>query len=267
MPESLGVLDFLSSLTLIVVVLFVSRWKKLELESSVLWATLRAAVQLIAVGLVFTTILTSELAMLWAWLWLLAMVLVASVVIARRAQHVPKLFGHGLIALTATTALVIATVFGLSILELTPVALIVIAGITIGNTMPAVVLGTNRMAETLKDGSGQVEALLALGMSGEDSTVALERRVLASALTPQIERTKVVGIIALPGAMTGLLLAGTEPIDAVIIQLVVMFLVLGSVAVSVVVMTRAVARKALTDDLRIAPWVLAEPEARAATTS
>jgi len=72
---------------------------------------------------------------------------------------------------------------------------------------------------------------------------------------PQIERTKVVGLIALPGAMTGLLLAGTDPIDAIIVQLVVMFLVLGSVATSVLIVTSAIAKRALTEDLRIADWV------------
>ena len=64
-----------------------------------------------------------------------------------------------------------------------------------------------------------------------------------------------------------LLLAGTDPIDAVILQLVVMFLVLGSVATSVVVMTRFVAAKALTVDLRVAGWVTAPPEKQSPTAS
>ena len=73
-----------------------------------------------------------------------------------------------------------------------------------------------------------------------------------TALIPQIERTKVVGLIALPGAMTGLLLAGVDPIDAVLIQAAVMFLVLGSVATTVSVVTWAVASNSLGDELAIA---------------
>ena len=80
------------------------------------------------------------------------------------------------------------------------------------------------------------------------------------ALVPQIERTKVVGLIALPGAMTGLLLAGVDPIDAVLIQLVVMFLVLGAVALSVIIVTMAMTRKALTPDLRLAEWAKSAPQ-------
>ena len=77
-----------------------------------------------------------------------------------------------------------------------------------------------------------------------------------TASIPQTERTKVVGLIALPGAMTGLLLAGVDPIDAVLIQAAVMFLVLGSVATTVAVVTWAVGSNSLTEELVVVPgWV------------
>ena len=70
-----------------------------------------------------------------------------------------------------------------------------------------------------------------------------------------------VGLIALPGAMTGLLLAGVEPVDAVLVQLVVMYAVLGSVVVAATTVILVMARNALTPDLRVADWI------RAAATS
>ena len=78
-------------------------------------------------------------------------------------------------------------------------------------------------------------------------------------MIPQIERTKVVGLIALPGAMTGLLLAGVDPVDAVVIQLIVMYLILGAAAVCVVSVVAAVSRAAVTADLRAAPWTQPGP--------
>jgi putative ABC transport system permease protein len=57
--------------------------------------------------------------------------------------------------------------------------------------------------------------------------------------------------------MTGLLLAGVDPADAVLLQLVVMFLVLGAAALSVIIVTMAMTRRALTPDLRIADWAKA----------
>ena len=76
-----------------------------------------------------------------------------------------------------------------------------------------------------------------------------------TALIPQIERTKVVGLIALPGAMTGLLLAGVEPVDAVVVQLIVMYLILGAVSLSVAVVTTATVTSALSAGLGLPDWV------------
>lgn len=255
MNEAIGFWDALASFTLVAVVVGLSLYRKLGLEREVLWASARAAVQLVGVGLLFTVIFESRFAVAWASVWVIGMVLISARVVVRRAHSVPNLFPTALAAMVLTTGIVLAVIFGLGILEFDAVALVVIAGITIGNTMPSVVLGTNRMLETLRERVGQFEALLALGCNREQATLPFEQSVITTALVPQIERTKVVGLIALPGAMTGLLLAGVEPLDAVILQLAVMFLVLGAVATSVVVVTRAIAMRSLTDDLRVADWV------------
>jgi len=255
MIESLSWVDALASFSLIGVVVAISLWRKLALERDILWASIRAGVQLLAVGVLLATIFSSSYAIVWAWVWVAFMILVSGWTVTRRAAEVPSLAVTAVAAISATTAIVLAVVFGLQILELTPVALVVIAGITIGNTMPSVVLGAKRMLETLRESTGQIEAMLALGADGSFATQHLEQSVISSALIPQIERTKVVGLIALPGAMTGLLLAGTDPIDAIIVQLVVMFLVLGSVATSVLIVTTTIAKRALTNDLRVADWI------------
>ncbi|MDW3176135.1 MAG: iron export ABC transporter permease subunit FetB [Acidimicrobiia bacterium] len=255
MPEAIGLWDAVASFALVALVLALSLWRGLGLERDVLWASARAAGQLLLVGLLFTAIFESDLAMLWAWLWVIGMVAISARVVVRRAKSVPNLLPTSIAAMTATTAVVLLVMFGFQILEFGAVELVVIAGITIGNTMPSVVLGANRMVETLRENTGQFEALLALGFARDQATLHFEQTVIRSALIPQIERTKVVGLIALPGAMTGLLLAGVDPIDAVVLQLAVMFLVLGAVATSVVIVSRTIARRALTPDLRVAEWI------------
>ncbi len=249
------------SLILVAVVVAVSAWRGLGLERSILWASLRAAVQLIAVGVFFTVIFESSLATVWAWLWVLGMVLISGWVVTRRASAVPGLFAIGITSIGLTCAVVLVVLFGFGVLDAEPVAIVVIAGITIGNTMPATVQAVERTRSGLLDGTGQIEAMLALGFPRVEATRPLVRDVTRLALTPQIERTRVVGLIALPGAMTGLLLAGADPLDAVLVQLVVMFLVLGSVAVSVTVVTTGMSRQALTSDLRLADWVSVRSDA------
>lgn len=243
------------SLVLVAIVLGISRWRRLELERSVLWASLRATLQLLAVGALFTVIFESSRAELWGWLWTVGMVVVAGWVVTRRAGRVPGLHWLGVTAIGVTVGVVLAVIFVGGILEPDAVEVVVVAGITIGNTMPAVVQAVDRTRSELVEQTGRIEAMLALGFGARDATLHVVRDVTRLALVPQIERTKVVGLIALPGAMTGLLLAGADPLDAVLLQLIVMFLVLGSAAMAVTVVTLALARQALTADLRIADWV------------
>jgi putative ABC transport system permease protein len=70
-------------------------------------------------------------------------------------------------------------------------------------------------------------------------------------MVQQVETTKAVGLVFLPGAMTGLILAGVEPVEAVRVQAAIMFLILGAVAINVVVIGTGVTRRLFTDDHRL----------------
>jgi len=247
-----------ASFVLIGIVIGVSMWKRLGLARSVIWASVRALVQLIAVGSLFGVIFESGLANLWSGLWVLVMVTISAVVVGRRTKAGGEMVVVGLAAIGLTVTVVLAVIFGLGILPLEAVSVVVIAGITIGNTLPTVVQAIDRTRSQLIESAGQIEAMLALGFDGRESTRRIVHDVARLALIPQIERTKVVGLIALPGAMTGLLLAGVDPLDAVLLQLVVMFLVLGAVALSVMIVTLALTGRALTSDLRLAEWAKAQ---------
>jgi putative ABC transport system permease protein len=77
------------------------------------------------------------------------------------------------------------------------------------------------------------------------------RAALRAALTPQIETTKATELVFLPGAMTGLILAGTAPLQAVLVQAVVMFLVLAATATTTVVIALGLIRRLFTPDHRL----------------
>ena len=250
-----GLTIAIGSLVLVALAVALSLWQRVGVERSILWAAFRAAVQLLAVGALLTLIFGAELAMWFAWLWVIGMVLIAGETARRRATAVPGLRWLVMAAIAASTGIALAIVFGLQVFDLEPVAVVVIAGITIGNTLPGTVLAVDRSVGYLSDNRTQVESLLALGFGARGATQFLVRDTARLALIPQIERTKVVGLIALPGTMTGLLLAGVDPFDAVLVQLVVMYLVLGGVAVAVIVVVMYISRQALTADLRLRGWI------------
>jgi len=230
-----------ASLILVAVAIALSVGLGFEVERSIAWAALRAIVQLLVVGVLFTFIFDSSSPWVWSWIWVVAMVGIAARVIWKRAGELPGVGRIAAVAVAVSTATVLAVVFGFRVLDFEPVSLVVIAGISIGNTVPSGVLAADRVTAFFVEQRGQVDALLALGFTPALASRFVGALVARTALIPQIERTKVVGLIALPGAMTGLLLAGVDPVDAVLIQAAVMFLVLGSVATTVAVVTWAVA--------------------------
>jgi putative ABC transport system permease protein len=128
-----------------------------------------------------------------------------------------------------------------------------LAGMMIGNSMTSVVVAARRVTGELRDKRLEVEARLALGRSWQDASRPYVREAMRTAMIPQIESTKAVGLVFLPGAMTGLILAGVSPVDAVQVQLAIMYLILGSVATSVTVVALGLARRLFTVDSRLVP--------------
>jgi len=239
-----------ASLTLVAVAVAVSMYLRLGIEKSIIWASFRAAVQLTAVGLLLSVLLGSQWERILAPLWILAMVAIAGYVVAKRSGST-EIVPAAVLAIGGTTAISLLVVFGFGVLPAEPIQLIVIAGITIGNTMPATIVAADLVGTQMSKERFQVEGLLALGFTSRQAAKFVVREAARVSVLPQVERTKVVGLVALPGAMTGLLLAGVDPIEAVVLQLIVMYLVLGSVAVSTTVVAVVTASKSFTPDQRL----------------
>ncbi len=240
----------LVSLILVAIAVGVSAYLRLGFERSIIWASVRATVQLTLVGMLLAFVLSSTWDRVLAPLWIVTMVVIAAYVVSRRARS-HRVFPAALLSVGGSMLVALAVVFGFGVLPLEPIQFIVIAGITIGNALPATVVAADQVTRKMAEDRHQVEGLLSLGFMARDAARFIVREATRVSLLPQIERTKVVGLVALPGAMVGLLIAGVDPIDAVIIQLVVMFLVLGTVAISSTTVAIVTARQAFTSDQRL----------------
>jgi putative ABC transport system permease protein len=240
-----------ASLTLVAVAVGLSRWRGYGLERSILWATARAIVQLLLVGLALTVIIDPDSSIALSWLWVVFMVVFASVVVTRRAPEVPGLFPIALAATAAAAAVSLGVIFGFGIFPVEGRTIVPLAGMMIGNAMTSTVLSARRIVGDLSDKRPEVEARLALGQPWPVAGRPYLRESVRTALIPQIETTKAVGLVFLPGAMTGLILAGVDPVDAVLVQAAVMYLILGSVATTVTVVSIGLGRRLFTPDHRL----------------
>lgn len=243
-----------ASLVLIAITLGISLWRKLGLERDVVVAVVRAGVQLLAVGYVLSFIIIAdepEENVLYAWAWLAFMVVFAAWTVSRRAPEVPGVFLLALQALVASTAVTIGVIFGLGIFPAETRTIIPIGGMMVGNAMSSTVVAGRRILAEFSEKRPDVEARLALGQSWQEASRSSLRSALRTGMTNQIETTKAVGLVFLPGAMTGLILAGVEPVEAVRVQAAIMFLILGAVAINVVVIGTGVTQRLFTDDHRL----------------
>lgn len=244
-------LGLAASGVLILVAVALSLAQHLGLHRSILWASVRALVQLLAIGAALGLLLRDSTPMIWSWLWVAVMVTFAAWTTARRAPEVPGVLGLSLLAYGASAVVSLGVLFGLHVFELESRTLVPLAGMVIGNSLAATVLVGRRVVEGLDARRDEVEARLALGLPSSEAAAPVVRDAVRTALIPQVETTKAVGIVFLPGAMVGLILAGADPAAAVKVQVAVMYLVLGSVATTTAVVALGVRRRAFTTDHRL----------------
>ena len=247
----IGWAGLVGSFALVVVAIALSFTQRLQLSRSILWASARAAVQLLLVGFALRLVLDSNASVWWAWLWVVIMIGFASFTIGSRAKEVPGIFLLGTISMLTVVVVSLSVIFGFQVFPVEGRTIVPLAGMMIGNSMTASVLVGRRIVGELSEKRDEVEARLALGQSWQEASRPYVRSALRTALVPQIESTKAVGLVFLPGAMTGLVLAGVDAVDAVTVQLAIMYLILGSVATSVTVISLGLTRQVFTSDHRL----------------
>ena len=211
----------------------------LNIHRSLLVAAIRMVVQLTLVGLVLTT-LFSVVSPLWTGIVALAMVLFAGHEAAQRQDR--RLsgwwsYGLGTGCMMMSSALV--TVFALMAALrpnpwYDPRYAIPLLGMILGNCMTGVALGLNTLTTSLFNRRASVEAQLMLGATRQVAAAPVMREALRSALMPTINSMAATGVVSLPGMMTGQILGGVPPAEAVKYQILVMFLIAGGTGLGAV---------------------------------
>jgi putative ABC transport system permease protein len=242
-PDWLGVV---ASILLVVLAVVAARWARLGLTRELVWASARAFVQLLAVGALLTVLFTRA-GLLGALAWVTGMVVIAGFVAARRSRELPGGRTTGWVAVGIGTATTLGVLLVLGVIEPRPAVVVPVGGMVVNGAMVATNLTMRRLADIATQQRPDIEARLALGLAADEAMAPHLRGAVTTALLPAIDSTKVVGLIALPGAMTGLILAGVEPIDAIRYQIVVMYMLLAAATVSAIVAAR-LTRRALFDE-------------------
>ncbi len=211
----------------------------LGLARSLLVASLRMVVQLALVGLALTT-LFALVSPLWTAVAALMMVLFAGrEILARQERRLSGGWGYGLGTGCMMLAAGVVTIFALTTQVrpdpwYDPRYLLPLLGMVLGNTMTGISLGLHALTSGAAGQRAGIEARLALGHDRRQAMLPLLRAALRNALMPIINSMSATGLVSLPGMMTGQILAGVPPVEAVKYQVLVMFLIAGGTGLGAV---------------------------------
>jgi putative ABC transport system permease protein len=231
-----GLLEVAATLALVAVAVAVSFWQRAGLESDIAVAVARSFIQLTAIGYVIDIIFEQDTIVLVVML-LVVMVLFGALTARHRAGRVPNAFWPLLGALSLAGATTLVAVVALGVFEPEPRFLVPVGGMVVGNAMTAAAVALNRLGDEVHSRAREIEATLALGATPAQAMVPIVRRSLRSGMIPLIDSTKTTGLIFFPGTMVGMLLAGADPVDAVRLQLILLYSLLGSVSLAALTAT------------------------------
>lgn len=241
----LGYSEILWSLLLVVVAIALTLWWKLPVQKDMALGSIRAFIQLIAVGYALKYIFELES----VWLMHLAMLIMTTVgayTASSKVKEVNGIFWIAFAAIGGGSAVTIGMLLLLKVITLEPRYVIPLAGMIISNAMNASALTINRLISDLKQNREAIESALALGRNWREASRKFQKDAAVAGMLSMLNFLKTVGIVALPGAMTGMILAGAEPLDAILLQLVVAYMLLAAVTISSIVTLELTVRRFFT---------------------
>ena len=235
-----------ASLALVAAAITVAWRQRLHLAREITIAAARAGAQLAAVGAILLLVF-QHTGLAGAAGWLAFMVIIAGQVAARRARGLPRALPVATAAIATATTLTMGTLLALGVIGTQARIVIPVGGMIVSGAMTATTVTMTRLREEAAAARPAIETRLCLGQPAADAFAPHLHAALRTALIPAIDSTKTVGLISLPGAMTGLILAGVSPLTAIRYQIVVMYMLLAAAAVAALTAAR-LAGHALFDD-------------------
>lgn len=224
---SLSPLHLLWSLGLMAIAIALSAWQRLGLEGNLLLASGRTLIQLAVVGYVLAAVFALDNPFLV--LGVLAVMLVIATIVARNriSQKIPNLLPLvGACILLGTLSTLVYT----NVLIIQPEVwyqpryLIPLAGIVLGNAMNAAAIAGERLVSTLNSSQIEIETHLSLGASPQQAVSRYRRDAIKAGMIAIVNSMMVVGLVTLPGVMTGQMLGGADPLQAAAYQILIMFM-------------------------------------------
>jgi putative ABC transport system permease protein len=226
----LNTIDLLIAAALVLALALLSIRLQMKIGRQLIIAAIRTAVQLTLIGLVLK-VLFENATLLWVSLLAFFMLFVAGrEVMMRQERRFKGWWGYAAGTFSMFVSSFAITVFALVVILgndpwYAPQYAIPLLGMLLGNTMNGIAISMDRLTHAAWEQRDIIEARLILGESWDQAISDYRRQAVRSGMIPIINAMAAAGIVSLPGMMTGQILAGALPVDAVKYQILIMFLI------------------------------------------
>lgn len=227
-------LSLIFALALVVVAMLISQRQKLELSKDILYAVIRTVIQLVIVGFVLKYVFQVNNGVL-TMVMSLFIVYNASRQAYKRNPSQKKNFLHSFLAILTSTGITLGILVVSGAIKFVPSQIVPITGMIASNSMVAIGLCYKQMNTQFIDQRQQVLEKLALGAPVRLASLSILRHSIKMAMQPTIDSAKTVGLVSLPGMMSGLIFAGVDPVFAIKYQIMVMFMLLSATSLGSVI--------------------------------
>ncbi|MDZ5710856.1 ABC transporter permease [Jeotgalibacillus haloalkalitolerans] len=219
------------SLIFVLIPLLLSKTLNLGLEKDAVVATIRAIIQLLAVGYILQFVFDAEN---FFYIFLMVVLIIGAAVqnARKKGVSIKGITWKLIVTFVFIEVLTQGILLGLNITPATAQYIIPISGMVIGNSMVLSILFLNRFTSEIESRESETELILSLGGTPKQ---AIHRPLISSiqaSTIPTIESQKTIGLVQLPGMMSGQIIAGADPLQAVMFQLLIIFLLLTTAVVT-----------------------------------
>jgi putative ABC transport system permease protein len=226
------------------VVMLLARRRQIHVEGETVIALVRGLAQVIAVGSVLIVLLKGPQ---WTSGVILALMMVlAATTSARRAKRIPGAFQASLVAIAIGAGLVVGIMVLSGIIARSITALVPVGSMLIAAAMNANALALDRFRAEVQAHVGEIESALALGAAPETAVSRFVQISYHASLIPPLNNLRTLGIVWIPGLMTGMLLSGSPPLYAAIYQFVVIAMMFAASGLTCLISTTLIRQHAFT---------------------
>lgn len=250
-----GLIILFSVCVLLVLVIILSVVKKIGIGSEFAYAISKGGVQLFIIALFLTFLFDYELWYLLIWILLISMVLIGGYTSAKRASEMPRAYQVTTPAILWGSALVLIVLAVTRAMPMEPQFIVPLAGMAFGNSMAICSLTLERLMREVRLSRLTIETALSLGATSQQALEDYGRLSVRASLIPTIDGLKTLGIIFIPGAMSGLLIAGTNPILAAEYQIIVFLMIVGGGLITSLAVYYLASKKIFNNAEQLEEWV------------